>query len=848
MRRTLLPARPVFLLAPLALAIATSPAVADDAALMLEEVIVTAQKRAENIQDVPIAMSVETGASLQKKGITTLEALSYQTPSLITQDGGRVSSVAIRGLGSPGLDTVESSVGIYIDEVYFGRSRLSRNPLFDMDRIEVLRGPQGTLYGRNTIAGAISMHTARPTDELEGRVIAETGNLNSHKLEGYISAPLGDNVGVRFAAVNSRRGTYLENEIGPDGGGQDTEGYRGSITWDAAENFSVFAKYEHMNHVNVGTYDQLVSDPFGVWANVPGIDLKIDDKQQVGGTGLQDIGPHPGGKFSSDIAALHMNWDLAGGYALKSVTGWSEYDSESKDYISASPNNALTINGLTERTEYWSQELRIESPEDRKFQFIAGGFVDNYDMHTLPGSGYAAINVGPQVLAPTVAGLATSPNLSFLGPLQVNVANGFAAGTGESFRLITPAGGPDGVSNLEQEISTWSVFFEGTMKFTEQWHLILGVRYTDEENEVSLAKGTYYLNGDGLPWGAFPTAAQITATAVAADPALAALNPFLLNAIYGGVSNTEIRPGVRFSALPGLIAAPGGTPRASDKLEEDQWIPTAKLQYFQNDDTMYYLTVATGFKAGGFNSSNINAYNPDNDSFQSEDALSIELGAKYTLLDGAAQLNVAVFRTEFDDLQTSTITPQGAATVLNAASAVTQGLELEGSWRVSESVTLGASYAYLDAFYEDSEELGCGGVQRNLRIAAGEDFTTSPCTFRLDEMSDDVLQRAPEHTGTLWAEYNATVSDGWEMQVFGAINYRDESSTSLENIFYADDLTMVNGRVSLYNTPGKWSVALFGNNLLDDDGLVLHQDNSGGAVKGIITTPRTYGLQFVKEW
>ena len=155
----------LFILTPLAFALQTGSVFAQDSSFTLEEIIVTAQRRAENVLEVPISMTVETAASLQKKGVTTLEGLSLQTPSLVTQDGGRISSVAIRGLGSAGLDTVESSVGIYIDEIYYGRSRLSRNPLFDMDRIEVLRGPQGTLYGRNTTGGAVQLVTKRPADE-----------------------------------------------------------------------------------------------------------------------------------------------------------------------------------------------------------------------------------------------------------------------------------------------------------------------------------------------------------------------------------------------------------------------------------------------------------------------------------------------------------------------------------------------------------------------------------------------------------------------------------------------------------------------------------------------------------
>jgi outer membrane receptor protein involved in Fe transport len=307
---------------------------------------------------------------------------------------------------------------------------------------------------------------------------------------------------------------------------------------------------------------------------------------------------------------------------------------------------------------------------------------------------------------------------------------------------------------------------------------------------------------------------------------------------------------VSFSQLPTLIAASGGTPRAADRLEDDQWIPAVKLQYFADDNTMLYFTVASGFKAGGVNSSNINVYTRSGDTFGAEEALSFELGGKFTLLDGAAQLNAAVYRTEFDDLQTATITPQGAVTVVNAAGAVTQGIEIDATWRLAEAVTVGGAYAWLDAYYEDSEALSCGGYMTNVREAAGEDFSTTPCTYRLDDMpnGDDSLQRAPEHTFTLWGEYLAPLAAGWDLQVYGALNVRDESSTVLDNYFYAEDLTLLNGRVALHDTRRGWSVALYGNNLLDEDSLVLHQDNSAGAIKGMITTPRTYGVQVVKEF
>lgn len=548
---------------------------------------------------------------------------------------------------------------------------------------------------------------------------------------------------------------------------------------------------------------------------------------------------------------MHVNWDLPGGYALKSVSGWTAYDARSRDWITASPVDSLTINGMTERVEYWSQELRITSPEDRALRFIGGAFIDYYDMHTLPRAGdFAALNLGGSVLPSVVRGLATNPQLAFLGDLQDNLANGFATGTAEYFRLITPSGDPvSGLSNLDQAIKTWSVFLEGQYDFNPRWRLTLGLRYAEESNDTRMAKGTLYVNGLGQPWGSFPSAAQISASALAADPSLASWS-WLLPIVYGSVLANPIGPGLTFEDIPLLIAAPGGTPPARDRIEEDHWIPSLKLQYFPRDGAMLYLTVATGFKAGGFNSSNINVYTRAGDTFGGEESIAIEAGGKVTLLDGRALLNFALFRTDFEDMQAATITPQGAATVINAAQAISQGIELDATWRISEALTAGAAWAWLDAHYEDSEELNCGGYMKALRQAAGEDFSSSPCTFRLDDLPSgkDDLQRAPRHTLTAWGEYRRTLGDAWEMQLYAAVNHRDKASTTLDNYFWAGAITTVNARLALSETRSDWTVALFGNNLLDDDGLLLHQENSGGAVKGIITAPRSWGLQFVKNW
>ena len=824
-----------------------------ESSLALEEIIVTAQKRSQSIMEVPISMAVESGETLRKKGIADLQSLSIATPSVYVQDGGRTSQVTMRGLGSPGLDSVESSVGMYIDGIYFGRTRLSRNPLFDMERIEVLRGAQGTLYGRNTIAGAINMITATPTDDFEGQVLLEAGNHSSHKIEASVSGPLTEDLSARLAVYDAERGAYLSNSEGQDGGGQDTQGVRGSLRWAPMDTLEFRAKFETMDHANTGSYAQLTANPFNAPAlqGVPNVDLRTDLDQQVGGTGINDLN-RLGGFFESESFAMTTEWEMSDELRLTAITGWYDYTAESRDHITASPVDTLTIAGLTDRYEYWSQEFRIETIGDGPLQFIAGASIDNYQLNTVDNGtdDVAILNLGGPVLGGVLGGIRSALSAH---PLVENIANGLATGLADSFTLQTPSGNGAGTSNLSQDIDTWSVYAEATYEFNDQWHLTFGSRYTEEENTSTFAKGTFYINGAGLPWGSMPTSAELVAGAVANDPALAGQEG-LLSAVYGGTLSSPVGPGLTFVDLPSLIAANGGTPIATPKpLTEESFTGSAKLQYFASEDSMYYVSLVQGFKAGGFNSSNILPFTVAGDSFDSEDAIALEIGGKFTLADGAANLNVAVFRTDFDDLQIGTITAQGASVVVNAASAVSQGLEVDGAWRLSESVTVGGAYAYLDAEYTDSTPLVCGGYLAAVRRAAGETFTSSgDCTYNLDELNsqpgaDSRLMRAPENTFNIYIQHETTIS-GWDVQSYLAANYREEANTSIENILRSDATTLLNGRIAATNEAGDLTIALYGNNLTDDRGLILRQDNSGSAVKGIITTPRTYAIQLIKRF
>ena len=217
-------------------------------AQMLEEVIVTATKRAAGLQDVPIAISVVSAEKLEQFGITELDELSAYLPNVHIGESGGNSQIFIRGVGSGNNAGFEQSVGTFIDGVYFGRARNSRAAFLDLQRVEVLKGPQSTLFGKNTIAGAIIITTGQPEEAFEAYVdTSYETELEGKGLTGMITGPLSDSVRGRLVAKTYERNGWMDN-IYPgadDGASQENSIVRGTLVWDASDNLSLNLKAEH---------------------------------------------------------------------------------------------------------------------------------------------------------------------------------------------------------------------------------------------------------------------------------------------------------------------------------------------------------------------------------------------------------------------------------------------------------------------------------------------------------------------------------------------------------------------------------------------------------------------------
>ena len=248
-----------------ALAAATMAAVGTTGAATLEEIVVTAQKREESLQDVPLSITSIDGSKIEDAGINNLEDLSAFVPNLMLSENAVATSIVMRGIGPGANQSFEQSVGLYVDGIHLGKGRQARSGLFDLERVEVLRGPQGILFGKNTLAGAVNVTSAtpRPGDEFSGKVAVGVESFGGKSFEGNLSGSIGENLAMRFAFKDRKDDGYLDNSFtGTDGLTSDEQLWRLSATWTPSDNTTVKLKYAESEHKRVGgTAVFAVADP-----------------------------------------------------------------------------------------------------------------------------------------------------------------------------------------------------------------------------------------------------------------------------------------------------------------------------------------------------------------------------------------------------------------------------------------------------------------------------------------------------------------------------------------------------------------------------------------------------------
>ncbi len=350
--------------------------------LSLEEVVVTAQKRAESLQDVPIAVTAISGDKIADAGIQGLEDMSSYVPNLkITSATGQSAGfIVIRGVGSGNNSGFEQSVGMFIDGIYAGRSRQFMVPFLDLAAVEVLKGPQGTLFGKNTVAGAISIQSAKPTNTLEGNVrLSYETEYDSKEASAVVSGPLTDYLSGRLAVKHNDKSGTVENLIrGTEEPTSDSQAIRGSLLFDVSDNIQVLSKLEYANVYNEGSIFQL-SGIDGIWASPLGEYIHVDEVSPIedGKLDNKNTLDSPNKEFvetTSINGLIKVDWDLEN-FSLTSITGYSDYESEVladadfSDILFIETNPAETF-------DQTSQEFRLTSQGGGDLDFIVGLYLE----------------------------------------------------------------------------------------------------------------------------------------------------------------------------------------------------------------------------------------------------------------------------------------------------------------------------------------------------------------------------------------------------------------------------------------------------------------------------------------
>lgn len=777
-----------------ALALALAPTSAAFAQLMLEEVIVTAQKRSESLQDVPISIATMSGEKIDDTGITSLQELTQYIPNVTVNAGAGTPNLFIRGVGSGTNQGFEQSVGMYIDGVYAGRGPLAAVPTtMDLERVEILKGPQGILFGKNTIAGAINITTAKPGDEFEGLVEAlYSPDHGEQQYNLVLSGPLTDDLSGRLAVRHDAFDGWWDNVTsGNEGPNRDNWYARGSLRWVASDNLEINAKYEYGDFQGEDPATVVYQSDFAGQENFAGtVPFPVISDSDLGAGDADNRG-----STETDVFALTVDWllDFA---TFTSISAYSAYDqmSSGDTDIAAVPS----LHRLRwEDYEQYSQELRLVSPGGETIDWIAGAYYQRNEL-----------DISRRIDA-----------LDFLlaGPLSV------AALYSEE---------PGVPSIFDQDGESWAVFGQGTWNATDTLRFTLGLRYNEETKDLD--KVTF---SDGLQFRLGG-------------------NTFFANPLNG-----ELTADVRQHSFTDLSR------------DEDKWTFSGNIQWDVGEDTMLYASVSTGFKGGGYDEAyscagyeirladpstgeltgeSVPGAEPSILEYEPEEVLSYEVGAKMRLLDGAAELNLAVFRMEYEDLQTSSLVGD-VFRVGNAGEAISQGVELDGRLLLSERLSVGGALAYLDAYYDDFTGATCTVPQatdpvNNPGCLREDGSNIAPGETGGQDLQDETLLFAPDWSANLYAQYVIPLGNTMELVSGVDINYTDEfySALDLDPNTKHDAATRINARIALASNDDTWVVALVGKNLTDETTYFWNNDvpvTNSNSYFGLPERPRSIALQ-----
>ena len=762
------------------------------------EIVVTAQKRSENVQDVPISISAFSGDSLEKNNVVNIEGLAKVTPNLSVAKGAQTSYVrlAIRGIGAASNTTVEPSVAVFLDGAYVPRVGAVVSSMLDMESVEVLRGPQGTLFGRNASVGAVSFHTARPKlGDFSGEVTGEIGNGDRYKLTGFVNVPVGENSAFRLAGSQQWFKGYWHNNLDDKQlGGTDDTIVRGSFRTETGPlEWIVRADYAKISGDGATNIDfdrtSVSAAQFNIFANVVGLgapdtDLKDNDMNQFV---TADVDDEQWGINSN------LSWDVGGGSTIRLINNYRDWENEQLDGdVLFVPSPILSRTGTFD-SKSQNHELQFISPTeqwlDGRLDLVAG----LYYFHEKYRQG-ENLHMNTQFckIAPAAA---------------VGLCNAFLAANGGTKEDAT-------VQVVNQKVDSYAAYAQANFHFTDQLFATVGGRFSKDKKEGDYDQQT--------------------------------------NALLAAVRATE------------SLTFPD--------VNDEKFTYRLGLNYEPNEDLLFFGSYSTGYKSAGYNSGAgspslttvAGQFVPERRVFDRETTENFELGAKTSWWNRRLTANLTFYRMDIKGFQDRAF--DGTSfTVRNAGNLRHQGFEFDVVGKPLRNLSLYANAAYLDSeFTEYDNAPGLPGCAP--RVIAGVPTIPAACLGlpfqgQRQDLKGVSATFAPKWSGRVGFDWTGDVgSTGMTFDLNSNASFVSHHFGGLQNDgnpqTVIDGYVLLGARATLNGQDDRWSVSLFGNNLLDKQyeagnlyqllGTNLLQNNGvftgSTAVRRLHADPRTYGV------
>jgi len=767
---------------------AAAPQAEEHAGAALDAIVVTARRREESVIDVPVAVSAISAAALDNAHVSDVTQIAQMTPQLLiaAASGGGGGTISIRGVGSSYLDPgIEQSVGILVDNVSVGRGRFIMASQFDLQQVEVLKGPQALFFGKNSPAGVISITSANPTSDFSAMLrVGYEFEAEEKYVEGYVSGPISDSLLFRAAGKFSDVNGWIKNVATPifnpfygvvspgpsTGDAPAYKSYSGRLTlkWNPSSDFDATFKFS-ANHLSGNGDDAIEAFCRAPASSVgkvsvlniltgqqiydPNSDCKLDKRRSQGALPSNVLTNWPGArdgrtynKLDALIGSLALNYHI-GDLTLSSISGYTKLKARNLGMYDLT-NYASVSSYLVEKTETWSQELRLASDFDGPFNFVFGAFFEDADRFN-----------------------SFQPILAYIGP---DPTNGGSAYTFED--------------RWDNSGKTYAAFGQLRWKIVENLELAGGVRYSKEKK--SIAGRNLYLNGLGPAFGLLPVGQQVRS-----------------------------------------------------KLEFSNWSPEVTLSYKPTENLMTYAAYKTGFKSGGISTpatiAAIYATSPDLLLFNPEKSKGFEAGIKGELMNRAIRFDLVAYRYTFTDLQLTSFEPQLIAYFIkNAGKSRTSGIEASVAWQASAELNLHGSASYNKAKYVSFPNAQCYS-----KIVG-----TPACSGGFYDRSGQRLPRAPRFTFNFGAAYETEVGSGLVAGVNGEAIYSgsfltDESGSPDG---FVGSFWRLNAGVHVGSADERWDLALIGRNLTDEYYQIVSNDKTFGTpgeYGGFTLRPREIAVQ-----